>query len=294
MRATHSDRVASAISALELAFEPLVDLLLDLGITSRRAEDVLRDVFVRTARKKLSRQVPRVSTSLVALRCGLYRHEVRKRLSKTSRAKGGLTSDTHKLSQLISGWHEDPEFLSRSGKPRALPYEGPRSFGTLVSRYTAFMYPAIVKAELQRSGVIVAAPGGRLRVVSREYRGKEFDERRLADLGEKAKDVLTTLVGDALNRADSPILLQAMGFNVDPRYVPFLRTAIKNRAEIFMRLLDQELNHESRRAREGEGVRVGMMLIGVYGGPQEADVDAEPVATRGSGEMRKKRRGRVE
>jgi hypothetical protein len=238
-------------------------MLLDLGITTALAEDVLRDVFVRTAHKKLSKQLPKVSSSLVALRCGLYRNEVSKRLARRTRIAGGITSDTHKLSQLLAGWHEDPEFLSRTGEPRSLPYAGPHSFQTLVSRYAAYMYPAVVRSELERAGVIVPERTGRLKVVSREYRGKEFDERRLAELGERAKDVLSAIVGQALERPDAPIVLQAMGFNVDSRFIPLLHSAIQSRGKIFMRLLDEELNHESRRAESGTGVRVGVMLVGI-------------------------------
>jgi hypothetical protein len=99
--------------------------------------------------------------------------------------------------------------------------------------------------------------------VSREYRGKEFDERRLAELGIRAKDVLSAIVGQALERRDAPIVLEAMGFNIDPRFLPLLRGAILSRGRIFMRLLDEELNHESRRAELGSGVRVGVMLVGI-------------------------------
>lgn len=262
MAADRSNRAAAAASALENALEPIVNLLLELGHTSSWAEGVMRDVFVATAHKKLGAEMKRVPISLVALRCGLYRRDVRKRLDRKRKPLSAEPSARHRLNQLITGWHEDPEFLTKHGKPRTLAVSGPRSFETLVSRYTAYMYPAVVRSELKRAGVLQDTPAGSVKIVQREYAGRDLDDRRLAEMGQNAKDILSTLAANVERVHGGPLLLKAMGFNIDPRYSALINAIVRSRSEIFMKLLEEELGDPSRRAASGDGVRMGVTLVG--------------------------------
>ena len=70
--------VARALSA---AFDPLIDVCLELGITSPELESLLRSAFVQRAFEKLpphSRTGRPPSTNKVSVAAGLHRNEVSK------------------------------------------------------------------------------------------------------------------------------------------------------------------------------------------------------------------------
>lgn len=253
------DRRDEVGTALEQAFEPLVELMLDLGLTSSNAEDLLRNVFVRTAHRKLAAQMERVPISLVALQCGLYRQDVRKRLKAAPPKSPKDSPGTHRLNQLITAWHEDPDFTTKDGQPRVLPYKGNVSFTTLVSRYTAYMYPALVLRELERAAVVVKAAGRRLKIVEREYAGRDLGGLRLSEFGQNAKHVLSALVAPVRQPRAASMTMTALGFEIDPEVQSALNEAIRERGKTFLRLVEGDLKAAPRTA-PGTGVRIGVLL----------------------------------
>lgn len=255
----------AAVQAFGAALEPLVGVLLDVGLTASEAEEVLRDVFVKSARKMLRETTGRASTSQVALRCGLYRSDVKERLTRIDAENPALTSpDEHRLSRLLFGWHRDPDYVGRDGRPKRLSIDGPRSFSSLVARYAANMYPAVVLRELERVGAIRRDEAGQLEALSSEYAAGEFDEDRIVELGARARDAIDGLVSYAKSPRGGRTVVSSMGFEIDQKYLPLLRATIRSRARSFARLLDEELSDPKRRAQAGgSGVRIGLLMIGV-------------------------------
>src|SRR6202167_6555453 len=154
---TETGKAALARAAMS-AVEPLVELFLELGITSPEAESLLRGVFVHTARKWLasqSRSEEAPSDVRVSLVTGVHRNFVRRILAEPPRIAAARAQRKHRTSRLLEAWHTDPAYLDSSGKPRDLSRREPEpSFSTLASAYAPGAAPGVVLQALQRAGVV--------------------------------------------------------------------------------------------------------------------------------------------
>jgi hypothetical protein len=288
----------AALSSLGRLLEPVVELLLRLGVTAAEAESVMRDTFVREANRAVTDETGRSQASLIALRCGLYRGEIRKRLARLADSDAeplpGATA-SHRLDRLLRGWHSDPEFTTSEGMPREIPLMGKKSFEALSQRYAANLYPSIILRELERVGAVVRVAGGRVRVLQGEFRAAEVSGDRLEEMGTHGSDLLHALISDAHEHDSGRLVMVAEGIEIDPRYLPLLRKTLISRSKAFMKLLDEQLNDELRRVPAG-GARVAVMLVGTHGFAQAPAVPANGATNvKGPGRRRRaaeKRRAR--
>src|ERR1700691_1687927 len=129
-----SGRTAIARAAMAAA-EPLVELLLELGVTSPEAESLLRGVFVHKTREWLARQsegTTEPSDARVSLVTGVHRNFVRRILAEPPKIADGREQKSNRANRLLQAWYSDPIYLDTSGKPRDLPEKGGRpSFQSL-------------------------------------------------------------------------------------------------------------------------------------------------------------------
>ena len=118
------------------AVEPLVELFLELGITSPEAESLLRSVFVHKARDWLAKSAATPadpSDVRVSLVTGVHRNFVRKILAEPPGISAAREQKGHPAGRVLEAWHSDPKYLDSSGKPRDLSErEQEPSFHSLV------------------------------------------------------------------------------------------------------------------------------------------------------------------
>ena len=165
-----SARAAMARSAM-VGIEPLVELLLQIGITSPEAESLLRSVFVHKTREALAQQNAGTAPSdmRVALVSGVHRNFVRQILAEPPKIASARERRGYRAGGLLLAWYTDPAYLDASGKPRDLPERGAApSFSALVAAHMRGASVASVLQELIRAGVIQSVADHRVRVRSRE------------------------------------------------------------------------------------------------------------------------------
>src|ERR1700722_10592727 len=154
---SRTGKAALARSAMS-AMEPLVQLFLELGITSPEAESLLRSLFVHQARAWLAQASDgggKPSDVRISLVTGVHRNFVRRILAETPRIAAARAQKGHPAERLLDAWHSDPAYLDSSGKPRDLPERGPKpSFYSLASAYIPGAAPGVVLEELRRAGVV--------------------------------------------------------------------------------------------------------------------------------------------
>jgi hypothetical protein len=174
MKRSHKNYdVARALSA---AFDPLIDVCLELGITSPELESLLRSAFVRRAFERLpphSRTGRPPTTNKVSIATGLHRNEVGKIRSggaamarETLQIKERLYS---KSARVLNGWSTDPRLTASGGSPLDLPLERNkqrRSFEDLVDKYAPGNHPGTVLKELKRRGNVELLDGDVVRFKS--------------------------------------------------------------------------------------------------------------------------------
>src|ERR1700685_3336660 len=127
-RASGGERVgragkgALARSAMT-AVEPLVELFLELGITSPEVESLLRSLFVHKACAWLAESSAAGASPshvLVSLVTGVHRNVVRKILAEPLRIAAARAQKKHRTARLLEAWHTNATYLDSSGKPRDL------------------------------------------------------------------------------------------------------------------------------------------------------------------------------
>jgi hypothetical protein len=259
---------AALAQAAMAAVEPLVELFLELGITSPEAESLLRSVFVHKAREWLAE--PRVerggpSDVRVSLVTGVHRNFVRSILAEPPRIAAAREQKGHRAGRLLEAWHSDPKYLDSSGKPRDLSEkEQEPSFYSLASTYVPGAAPSMVLEELRRAGLVQMLSEHRLRVRSRTFRMHGVNASNISELGSRARELLETLTHN-LRQPESRLFCDSMpSIEVDAARVPFVRDLIARRAGNFLAAMEQELAVEAsapRRRRSSERVRVGLTAI---------------------------------
>jgi hypothetical protein len=264
---TETDKAALARAAMS-AVEPLVELFLELGITSPEAESLLRGVFVHTARKWLasqSRSGEAPSEVRVSLVTGVHRNFVRRILAEPPRIAAAREQKGGGASRLLEGWHSDPVYLDSSGKPRDLPEKDHEpSFYSLAAAYLPGAAPGVVLEELRRAGLVQLLAEHRVRVRSRAYKTQGISVGNVGEMGSRARELLETLRHNLRNPA-SPLFCEAIRvLNIDASRLSAVRNIINRRASTFLTAMENELAIEAEKASPGgrrNRVKVGLTVF---------------------------------
>jgi hypothetical protein len=257
-------KAALARSAMA-AMEPLVELFLELGITSPEAESLLRSLFIHKARQWLagsSADGANPSDVRVSLVTGVHRNFVGRILAEPPRIAAAREQKKHRTARLLEAWHTDPTYLDSSGKPRDLSRRAPEpSFSTLASTYVPGAAPGVVLEELHRAGVVQLLADERVRVRSRTFRVHGVNATGMSELGSRGRELLETLIHN-LREPDATIPCDSIApIEVDAGRIPAVRDLIARRAGNFLAAIEQELAVEaslSHRRRSKKRVRIGL------------------------------------
>jgi hypothetical protein len=261
------EKAALARSAMA-AIEPLVQLLLELGITSPEAESLLRSLFVHKAREWLAsssefKESP--SDVRVSLVTGVHRNFVRRILGEPPKIAAVRQQKGHRAGRLLDGWYSDPAYLDSSGKPRDLSERAPEpSFYSLALQYVPGAAPGIVLEELRRAGVVQMLAEHRVRVRSRTFTLHGFNAGNIGEISLISKDLLKTLIRN-LREPESALFCDSMPkIEIDAARLPIVRALIARRASTFLSAVGQEFSAEStasRRNRPRQRVTVGLTVF---------------------------------
>jgi hypothetical protein len=257
-------KAALARSAMATV-EPLVEVFLELGITSPQAESLLRGLFVHKARQWLaesSADGASPSDVRVSLVTGVHRNFVRTILAEPPRIAAAREQKKHRTARLLEAWYTDPAYLDSSGKPRDLSRRQPEpSFHNLASTYAPGAAPGVVLQELQRAGVVQLLPDERVRIRNRTFRVHGINASGMSEVGSRGRDLLHTLIHN-LRHPEARLLCDSMAsIEVDALRVPAIRDLIARRTGNFLAAIEQELAIEaslSHRKKSRKRVRVGL------------------------------------
>src|ERR1700685_4308761 len=106
----------TTITALRRVVDPLVDLMIDTGITVQEFSRLVRDRAVRSAAARVARESGRKNNSRVAIMTGLARAEVA-RILETDEPPLDAHIGQHPSRKVLTAWHENPKFLGGDGEP---------------------------------------------------------------------------------------------------------------------------------------------------------------------------------
>jgi hypothetical protein len=252
------------LEALGHLLEPVLLLLLKNGITWAELSEIAKAKFVDVATRHFGIRGRPTNMSRVAILTGLDRREV-SRLRRRPVTEAGPRA-LCKPTQVLDGWHRDPEFLEASGKPRDLELEGRHgTFEALVRRQAPSIPHVAMIKQLRAVGAVEDLPDGRVRVLKRAYVPRALSEDHIALWGSVLHDIGATweynLMRDPSQR--SRFERRAVNLAIDPAALPAFREFLEVEGQAFLERMDDWLSaHQvTNEAVSSRKVRLG---VGVY------------------------------
>ena len=133
------DERTALLEAIEESLRPLMRVAFEYGVTYQDLVEVVRALFIFTQKEHQESEGRSTSASHLGLLTGVTRGEVIRAISSREE-RNTLRSLTakrmHQLSQLLSVWHDDPQFSTPYGAPLDLslaPEGSFRLFDDLIS-----------------------------------------------------------------------------------------------------------------------------------------------------------------
>ncbi|MDH5276664.1 MAG: DUF6502 family protein, partial [Gammaproteobacteria bacterium] len=116
-RADSLDRLA-VVQTCRALLRPVASLLLKCGMTWREFAEVSKSVFVAVAGDEYGLNGRPTNVSRVSILTGVSRKEVVRVRALLEQPATTLPNKTTDATRLLSGWHQDAEFVTASGQPR--------------------------------------------------------------------------------------------------------------------------------------------------------------------------------
>lgn len=223
-----------------------------------------RSVFVAVATEDYGRKGRPTNVSRVAILTGLSRRDVASQ-RKLMDAEDYTSADSQisYAARVLSGWHQDPDFLDDDDQPLRLPRNGAHpSFESLLKKYAGDIPPVALTKELLSVSAIVEQSDGTFAALSRYYMPALLDAKAVLRAGSVLRDLGDTINYNLTRGEDTPSRFEGRATNsrLSRKAINALHKMIEEKGETLLEEADQWLSdHES--ADEGEGIRAG---IGIY------------------------------
>lgn len=194
------------LSALDTILRPIVRLLLQFGISYSEFASVAKLVFVRAATDDYMRRGRPANFSQVSAMTGISRKEVARIRKAESEARWTPNMEASPVNTILHEWHFDPDFSDGEGTAKSLPFDGPLSFATLVSRYGGDIPPGAMRTTLQKAGVLSQDSAGFVSATQKFFYSRRVDEDFIRGLGFSLSCLGSTLVHNTTvhQRTDIP------------------------------------------------------------------------------------------
>lgn len=263
---------AAGLAACRTLLGPIASLLLKCGLTWREFAEVSKGVFVAVAGHEYGLRGRPTNLSRVAILTGINRKEVA-RLREIDTSTGPPPpAKTTDATRVLSGWHQDPEFLTPDGKPRVLPETGPaQSFEALCRRYGGDVPPSAMRKELKRVGAITEGNGG-LQAIRRFYMPVPFDPQWLQNAGTMVRDLGASISHNLALPDGEPTRFvgRAANDSIDPEALPAFRDFLEAEGQAFLEHVDAWLTQHAVRAPDHDTttharIRLGVGVFSIFG-----------------------------
>jgi len=251
------------LMAARFFMAPIVRVMLRSGVTWSEFADLLKEVFVDVARREYGRQGRPTNIARVAMITGLSRREV-------TRVRNVLSGETEtqptvgsRISQVLTGWHTDPDFCAKVGEPNTLAQD---RLEALLKRFGGDLPHGAIIKELKELGLIQESADGSFRATARHYTRTKLDPDIVRQMGVALHDHAATLAHNVDRERDEAARFERVAVveNLQPRYVKNFAGLIEERGQAFLEEMDAWLSShaakESGNASSG-GVRTG---VGLY------------------------------
>lgn len=246
---------ATLIAAFKPLMRPLVRILVRNGVSFGEFSELLKTVFVESAKDILQVPDSKQSVSRIAITTGLTRLEVSRILNQTDEDAEALAGRLSRVGRLLTGWHQDSDFTGPYGIPYEVQFDaapGRRSFSELVRRYTSDVPADEMLDEMKRIGAVLDLGNGYYRVLIRLYIPSAEDPAKFHAMSVAFTDLAKTLDQNLRPDEDHKLFerrVWAPNGIAQSAAVDF-DTFVKDRGQQFLEMIDDWLS-----TREAEAIR---------------------------------------
>jgi hypothetical protein len=197
------------LKPLERLLRPLVRLLIRCGVTFPAAAELLRTVYVDTARRELG---PAERTdSRVSLLTGVHRKELRRLRALTPDEAPPLVT---RNSQLIATWLGAADYTDPGGAPLPLPRTGPApSFEQLVASVTRDVRARAVLDDWLSQGLVSIDAAGQVSLEAAALLPQPGREEQLFYLARNLHDHLAAAAANVLAADSAPFVDRSVHYD---------------------------------------------------------------------------------
>lgn len=234
-------------------------------MTWKEFSELSKRVFVEVATEEFGIRGRPTNVSRVSILTGIGRKDVARLRAAAGTDAAPRSSKTSDATRVLSGWHQDLEYLGGDGMPLPLPERGPApSFETLFRRYGGDTPFQTLLKELRTAGSVGADAGGRLVANRRYHMPAALSDENVRLFGTNLFDHARTLVGNVTGRADAK---RFEGYATEERIraadAPAFRNFVNERGQRFLEEIDNWLLRHRAAGNEpkAEPVRLG---VGIY------------------------------
>jgi hypothetical protein len=247
---------------------PVVRFLLRHGVTWSEFSDLSKDAYVLVARSDYGIQGRPTNNARTAILTGLSRREVAKVRDRLQ--QGGVsTEENHgnRISQILTGWHLDAEFIDENGRPKVLPATGPTgSLLSLLNRYAGDLPHGAIRKEMLQRGLIEEPKDGQYRVLKRDFVFSELDPEVIGRMGTALHDHAATLEHNLNEQRKSAPRFEAIADNVRVRPATYqaFHKLVEERGLSFLEEMDAWLSENEVESSPDSSAKTLRLGVGVY------------------------------
>jgi hypothetical protein len=235
-----SDLRSALVYMCRRVLHPLVRILVRFGVSAGELKSIVDSVYAQAGSEYLRAQGERVSYSRLAVITGINRSVLPSILATPPdqfRPRSG--TQLHRAARVLTGWHDDPAFQTRTGEPAAIPVHGRRhSFSQLAQRYSGGVYYQTLLSELIRVGAVKEISGDRVRALRRSLSSGGADAESVYEAGDAAGDLMATLEHNLTSRATEQLPVRSLTLEVDGRSLPLFRAQLGKRADAMLEVIE--------------------------------------------------------
>lgn len=256
------------IDSCRFLLQPLVRFLIKHGISWSEFAEAGKDAYVAVARADYGIQGRPTNNSRVAMLTGLSRREVasvRDRLLDDAGTSPSLRGN--RISEILSGWHTDPEFAGSDGRPADLPTSGDSgSFERLLRRYGGDLPQGAVRKELEQRELVETLPDGRIRVLRRDFVYSRLDAEIVRRMSIALHDHAATLEHNLDENRSAPARFEGMADSarIPEKKAAEFREFVEQRGLALLEAIDAWLSEAALEDTKDDGTRTVRLGAGVY------------------------------
>ena len=268
-----SNGKGAATAALRLLFRPIARIMLRSGVNWKELVDICKATYVEVATEDFGIRGRPTNISRVAILTGLTRREVRRLRNLLQEQDPEIFNRMNYATRVLSGWHQDEQFLDAEGKPAALTVTGgDQSFEALCDRYSGDVAASTMLKELKHVGAVEESVDGTLMAKMRLYMPAMMDPERMLSSGSVLEDIGYTVAYNLHRTASDPGRFERRASNtrIPAGAVPEFREFIEQEGQAFLEIVDAWLTeHEIKDGDDESGIRLGMGTYWIEGRKRE-------------------------